>query len=131
MSYTPVPEDKFSFGLWTVSNRGRDPFGEAVRPPLSPVDAVAMLGDAGTWGVNLHDNDLVPIDATPAERDRIVAEFRRACTEHGVVVRFDDGVHRAEMDMHARIRGGRIDQRVERQILVRIRVNGDLPHPAE
>jgi xylose isomerase len=84
--YTPRPEHKFSFGLWTVSNRGRDPFGEAVRPPLSPVDAVAMLGDVGAWGVNLHDNDLVPIDAAAAERDRIVAEFRRACAQHGIVV---------------------------------------------
>jgi xylose isomerase len=84
--YTPRPEHKFSFGLWTVSNRGRDPFGEAVRPPLAPVDAVAMLGDVGAWGVNLHDNDLVPIDAGAAERDRIVAEFRRACAQHGIVV---------------------------------------------
>jgi xylose isomerase len=84
--YAPRPEHKFSFGLWTVSNRGRDPFGEAVRPPLSPVDAVAMLGDVGAWGVNLHDNDLVPIDAAAAERDRIVAEFRRACAQHGIVV---------------------------------------------
>ena len=84
--YTPRPEHKFSFGLWTVSNRGRDPFGEAVRPALSPVDAVAMLGDVGAWGVNLHDNDLVPIDATPDERDRIVAEFQRACRQHGIVV---------------------------------------------
>ena len=85
-SYTPRPEHKFSFGLWTVSNRGRDPFGEAVRPALSPVDAVAMLGDVGAWGVNLHDNDLVPIDATAAERDRIVADFHRACKQHHIVV---------------------------------------------
>ena len=84
--YAPRPEHKFSFGLWTVSNRGRDPFGEAVRPTLSPVDAVAMLGDVGAWGVNLHDNDLVPIDATPHDRDRIVADFKRACKEHGIVV---------------------------------------------
>ena len=84
--YIPRPEHKFSFGLWTVSNRGRDPFGDAVRPALSPVDAVAMLADVGAWGVNLHDNDLVPIDATPAERDRIVKEFQKACTEHGIVV---------------------------------------------
>src|ERR671912_686099 len=54
-AYTPRPEDKFSFGLWTVSNRGRDPFGEAVRAPLPPVDAVALLGEVGAWGVNLHD----------------------------------------------------------------------------
>src|SRR6266540_6603689 len=84
--YTPRPEHKFSFGLWTVSNRGRDPFGEAVRPTLSPNDAAALLGEVGAPGVNLHDNDLVPIDATPAERDRIVAEFQRACKQAGLVV---------------------------------------------
>jgi xylose isomerase len=84
--YTPRPEDKFSFGLWTVSNRGRDPFGDAVRPTLSPVDAAAMLGEVGAWGVNLHDNDLVPIDATPSERDQIVREFKRACEQHHLVV---------------------------------------------
>lgn len=85
-SFAPRPEHKFSFGLWTVSNPGRDPFGEPVRAPLAPVDAVKMLGEVGAWGVNLHDNDLVPIDATPAERDRIVAEFKRACDASGIVV---------------------------------------------
>jgi xylose isomerase len=83
---TPRPEHKFSFGLWTVGNRGRDPFGEPVRDALPPVDAVKLLADAGAWGVNLHDNDLVPIDATPAERDRIVGEFKAACASHGIVV---------------------------------------------
>jgi xylose isomerase len=84
--YKPLPEHKFSFGLWTVSNRGRDPFGEAVREPLAPVDAVALLGEAGAWGVNFHDNDLVPIDASATERDRIVGDFRKACERHGIVV---------------------------------------------
>jgi len=84
--YTPRPEHKFTFGLWTVGNRGRDPFGEAVRDPLPPNDAAAMLGDVGAWGVNLHDNDLVPIDATPAERDRIVRDFKKACDTAGIVV---------------------------------------------
>ena len=85
-SYGPLPEHKFSFGLWTVSNRGRDPFGDAVRAPLPPLDAVKLLAEVGAWGVNLHDNDLVPIDATPAERDRIVKEFREACQANGIVV---------------------------------------------
>jgi xylose isomerase len=85
-AFAPRPEHKFSFGLWTVGNRGRDPFGDAVRDPLPPEDAVALLAEVGAWGVNLHDNDLVPIDATPAERDRIVAGFQRACERHGVVV---------------------------------------------
>src|SRR5688572_7833998 len=84
--YTPLPEHKFSFGLWTVGNRGRDPFGDAVRPTLTPVEAVRMLGEVGAYGVNFHDNDLVPIDATPQERDRIVNEFRRACEQNGIVV---------------------------------------------
>ncbi len=84
--FVPRPEHKFSFGLWTVCNRGRDPFGPEVRDVLSPVDAAALLGEVGAWGVNFHDNDLVPIDATPAERDRIVKEFQRACKAHRLVV---------------------------------------------
>jgi xylose isomerase len=85
-TYSPRPEHKFSFGLWTVSNRGRDPFGSDVRPSLPPVDAVKMIAEVGAWGVNLHDNDLVPIDASPAERDRIVKEFKKACDGSGIVV---------------------------------------------
>lgn len=85
-SYQPKPEHKFSFGLWTVGNRGRDPFGDFVRPVISPMDIVAMLAEVGAWGVNLHDNDLVPIDATCTERDVIVRDFKNACEEHGLVV---------------------------------------------
>jgi xylose isomerase len=85
-AYQPRPEHKFSFGLWTVANRGRDPFGDVVRDALPPEDAVALLAEVGAWGVNLHDNDLVPIDASPAERDRIVGSFKRACEKHGIVV---------------------------------------------
>jgi xylose isomerase len=84
--YTPKPEHKFTFGLWTVGNIGRDPFGGPVREPLSPVEIVHLLADVGAYGVNLHDNDLVPIDATPAERDRIVADFKRALDETGLAV---------------------------------------------
>src|SRR5712664_4959710 len=84
--YTPKPEHKFTFGLWTVGNRGRDPFGDAVRPTLPPVEAVRMLAEVGAYGVNFHDNDLVPIDATPQQRDQIVRDFRAACGENGIVV---------------------------------------------
>jgi xylose isomerase len=82
----PRPEHKFTFGLWTVGNPGRDPFGEPVRARLSPPDLVRLLAEVGAMGVNLHDNDLVPIDATAAERDRIVAEFKRALADTGLVV---------------------------------------------
>src|ERR1700675_3900798 len=85
-AYQPKPKHKFSFGLWTLGNRGRDPFGDFVRPVISPVEIVKMLGEVGAWGVNLHDNDLVPIDATLAKRDAIVREFKKACKENGIVV---------------------------------------------
>lgn len=84
--YTPKPEHKFTFGLWTVGNTGRDPFGEPVRPVQTPVEIVHLLAEVGAYGVNLHDNDLVPIDATPAQRDHIVAEFKRALADTGLVV---------------------------------------------
>jgi len=84
--FRPTPADKFTFGLWTVGNRGRDPFGEFVRPALDPRESVRRLGALGAWGVNLHDNDLVPIDASPSERDRIVREFTKALNEHGMCV---------------------------------------------
>jgi len=85
-AYTPKPEHKFTFGLWTVGNRGRDPFGDFVRPALSPDEIAAMLGEVGAYGVNFHDNDLVPIDARPSERDKIVRSFRRACKDNGLVI---------------------------------------------
>jgi len=84
--YEPSPDNKFTFGLWTVGNIGRDPFGEPVRPALSPVEIVHLLAEVGAWGVNFHDNDLVPIDASPAERDRIVRDFRAALDATGLVV---------------------------------------------
>ena len=84
--YQPQAKHRFSFGLWTVGNRGRDPFGDFVRPVMPPEDLVALLAECGAWGVNLHDNDLVPIDATPAERDRIVKSFAAACKRCGLVV---------------------------------------------
>jgi xylose isomerase len=84
--YSPKPEHKFTFGLWTVGNIGRDPFGAPVREPKSPVELVRLLAEVGAYGVNFHDNDLVPIDATPSERDRIVRDFKSALEETGLVV---------------------------------------------
>src|SRR6185295_13624988 len=77
---------KFTFGLWTVGNIGRDPFGGPVREPISPVQICDMLGEVGAYGVNFHDNDLIPIDATPAEDARIRKDFKRALKDNGLVV---------------------------------------------
>lgn len=84
--FRQVPEDRFTFGLWTVGNRGRDPFGEMTRPGLSPPAIVEMLAELGAWGVNFHDNDLIPIDATPGERESILREFKKALSDSGMQV---------------------------------------------
>ena len=84
--YEPQPEHKFSFGLWTVGNTGRDAFGDPVRAALSPIEIVHLISEVGAWGVNFHDNDLVPIEATLSERNKIVADFKKALNQTGVVV---------------------------------------------
>src|SRR4051812_31552919 len=76
--YQPRPQHHFTFGLWTVGNTGRDPFGQEVRPALDPIDAVHRLADLGAYGVSLHDNDLVPANTSASERERIVKRFRQA-----------------------------------------------------
>ncbi len=84
--YDPTPADKFTFGLWTVGNIGRDPFGDPVRSPIPPERSVEKLAGLGAYGVNLHDNDLVPFGASVRERDRIVQSFKRALDDFGLKV---------------------------------------------
>ena len=84
--FAPTPADRFSFGLWTVGNVGRDPFGEPTRPPLDPVETVERLSELGAWGVNFHDDDLVPRGSSAAERDRIVRDFKAALDRTDMVV---------------------------------------------
>ena len=85
-TFSPKPEDKFTFGLWTVGSTGGDPFGTDVRDPKTPAELVYLLGEVGAYGVNFHDNDLIPIDATPAEEALIKRDFRKALDETGLVV---------------------------------------------
>ena len=82
--FDPTPSDRFTFGLWTVGNPGGDPFGPAVRSSKSPVELVEGLAEVGAWGVNLHDNDLIPFGASSSERDRIVAEVKGALDATGL-----------------------------------------------
>jgi xylose isomerase len=83
---TPRKEHRFTFGLWTVGNPGRDPFGGPTRAPIDPVDSVRKLAELGAWGVSLHDEDLVPYGSSAQERDRIVARLKAALEETGLGV---------------------------------------------
>lgn len=84
--YQPRPEHNFTFGLWTVGNPGRDPFGEAVRAVVDPNDSVRRLSELGAYGVNLHDDDLVPFGSSEAEKKAIVKTFKKTLKETGMKV---------------------------------------------
>ena len=86
MAASPTPADKFSFGLWTVGWQARDPFGDATRAALDPVEAVHRLAELGAYGITFHDDDLVPFGSDAATRDQHIARFRKALDETGLVV---------------------------------------------
>src|SRR4051794_13195354 len=86
MTPQPTKDDRFSFGLWTVGWQARDPFGDATRPALDPVESVHRLAELGAYGVTFHDDDLVPFGTSPVERDRLIARFKTALDETGLVV---------------------------------------------
>ncbi len=83
---TPSKSDRFTFGLWTVGWQGRDPFGDATRAPLDPVESVHRLAERGAAGVTFHDDDLVPFGASTSERDGHIARFKDALAETGMTV---------------------------------------------
>ncbi|KQX50710.1 MULTISPECIES: xylose isomerase [unclassified Streptomyces] len=84
--FSPTPEDRFTFGLWTVGWQGRDPFGDATRPALDPVETVERLAALGAYGVTFHDDDLIPFGAADGERDAAVKRFRAALDRTGLAV---------------------------------------------
>jgi xylose isomerase len=82
----PTKDDRFSFGLWTIGWQARDPFGDATRPPLDPVESVHKLAELGAYGVTFHDDDLIPFGSSDSERDKHIARFKDALAETGLVV---------------------------------------------
>lgn len=76
----------FTFGLWTVGWQARDPFGDATRPALDPVEAVHRLAELGATGVTFHDDDLIPFGSAASERGRHIERFKTALDETGLIV---------------------------------------------
>jgi xylose isomerase len=104
---------RFTFGLWTVGNPGRDPFGGPTREPIDPVDSVHRLAELGAWGISLHDDDLIPWGTGSAERDRIVARLKGALEQTGLGV----GMATTNLFGHAAFKDGAFtsnDRRVRR-----------------
>jgi xylose isomerase len=83
---TPTKADKFTFGLWTVGWPGRDPFGDATRGPVDPVESVHQLAERGAYGITFHDDDLIPFGSSDSERDKHISRFKDALAETGMAV---------------------------------------------
>ena len=84
--FTPQKSDRFTFGLWTLQNNGRDPFGEPTRPGYDPLTMLDKLADLGVYGVNLHDHDLLGFGKSIAEQDSIIAAFKQRLHDTGLCV---------------------------------------------
>ncbi|MGW4399076.1 xylose isomerase [Amycolatopsis nivea] len=120
--YAPAPEDKFSFGLWTVGWPAADPFGVATRPPLDPVESVHRLAELGAYGVTFHDDDLL---ATEPDRDTAIAKFKRALAETGLRV----PMATTNLFSHPVFKDGGLtsnDRDIRRYALTKVRRNLDL-----
>jgi xylose isomerase len=82
--FSPTPQDRFAFGIWCLQNRGRDPFGDQTRPAISAVDCITGLAKRGCYGFEFHDNDLIPFDASAAQRDEILSDVKKAIADTGI-----------------------------------------------
>ncbi|MEN3537888.1 xylose isomerase [Microbispora sp. ZYX-F-249] len=81
--YTPTPEDRFTFGLWTVGWQARDQFGDASRAPLDPVESVHRLAELGAYGVTFHDDDLLAVEP---DRAKAIENLKKALADTGMKV---------------------------------------------
>jgi xylose isomerase len=84
LDFAPTKQDKFAFGIWCLQNRGRDPFGDQTRPALSAIDCITGLAKRGCYGFEFHDNDIIPFDASAAQRDQIVKDVKKASADGGI-----------------------------------------------
>jgi xylose isomerase len=86
MAIAPTPDDKFSFGLWTIGYNGADPFGGPTRPQLDTVEAVTRLAELGAYGLTFHDDDLFPFGSSAAARQHEIDRLTQALADTGLIV---------------------------------------------
>ena len=86
MTNKPTPNDKFSFGLWTIGYNGIDTFGKPTREALDVVHVVEKLAEIGAYGLSFHDDDLFAFGSTDAERQTQIDRLKVALADTGLIV---------------------------------------------
>jgi len=74
---------KFSTGPWNLHS-GADPFGPTVRPERTFVEKLKTFKELGFDYVQFHDDDAVPDEFSPAEREKKAKEVRKLLDDHGL-----------------------------------------------
>jgi len=82
--YQPQKSDKFTFGLWTIQNTGRDPFGEPTRGPMTGLDVIAELGKRNVYSYEMHVEDLIPVTSSASEAEQIIREAKKRMTDYDI-----------------------------------------------
>jgi xylose isomerase len=86
MALTPTPEDKFSFGLWTIGYNGSDPFGGPTRAHMEIEHVVEKLAEVGAYGLTFHDDDLFPFASSNAERQSYIDRLKKVLADTGLII---------------------------------------------
>jgi xylose isomerase len=86
MSLKPTPQDKFSFGLWTIGWQAQDQFGSATRKPLDTVEAIHKLAELGAYGLTFHDDDLFAFESNDAQRRHEIDRTKQALADTGLII---------------------------------------------
>jgi xylose isomerase len=86
MSLKPTPQDKFSFGLWTIGWQAQDQFGSATRKPLDTVEAIHKLAELGAYGLTFHDDDLFAFESNEAQRRHEIDRTKQALADTGLIM---------------------------------------------
>jgi xylose isomerase len=86
MSLKPTPQDKFSFGLWTIGWQAQDQFGSATRKPLDTVQAIHKLAELGAYGLTFHDDDLFAFESNDSQRRHEIDRTKQALADTGLII---------------------------------------------
>jgi xylose isomerase len=82
--YAPTRDDRFAFGIWCLQNRGRDPFGDQTRAELPALECIKGLAKRNCYGFEFHDNDVLPFDASTAQREAILKDVKKVIGDTGI-----------------------------------------------